>query len=53
MDATNSNIQVTWLENGKKFTNSYSGIYAHELLKLLQDIAGEVSRNTLEEPKPE
>lgn len=53
MDATNSNIQVTWRENGEKFTNSYSGVYAHELLKLLQDIAGEVSRNTLEEPKPE
>lgn len=53
MDATNSNIQVTWRENGEKFTNSYNGIYAHELLKLLQDIAGEVSRNTLEEPKPE
>ncbi len=53
MDATNSNIQVTWRENGEKFTNSYSGVYAHELLKLLQDIAGEVSRNALEEPKPE
>lgn len=53
MDATNSYIQVTWQENGEKLTNSYSGIYAHELLKLLQDIAGEVSRNALEEPKPE
>lgn len=53
MDATNSNIQVTWRENGEKFTNSYSGVYAHELLKLLQDIAGEVSRNAFEEPKPE
>ena len=53
MDATDSKIQVTWQEDGEKFTNSYSGIYAHELLKLLQDIAGEVSRNTLEEPKPE
>lgn len=53
MDATNSNIQVTWRENGEKFTNSYSGVYAHELLKLLQDIAGEVSRNAFEKPKPE
>lgn len=53
MDATDSKIQVTWQEDGEKLTNSYSGIYAHELLKLLQDIAGEVSRNTLEEPKPE
>lgn len=53
MDATNSNIQVIWRENGEKFTNSYSGVYAHELLKLLQDIAGEVSRNAFEEPKPE
>ena len=41
MDATNSKIQVTWRENGEELTNSYSGIYAHELLKLLQDIAGE------------
>lgn len=53
MDATDSKIQVTWQEDGEKFTNSYSGIYAHELLKLLQAIAGEVSRNTLEEPKSE
>lgn len=53
MDATDSKIQVTWQEDGEKLTNSYSGIYAHELLKLLQDIAGEVSRNALEEPKPE
>lgn len=41
MDATDSKIQVTWQEGGEKFTNSYSGIYAHELLKLLRDIAGE------------
>lgn len=53
MDATDSKIQVTWREDGEKFTNSYSGIYAHELLKLLQDIAGEVSRGALKEPKPE
>ena len=53
MDATDSKIQVTWREDGEKVTNSYSGIYAHELLKLLQGIAGEVSRNALEEPKPE
>ena len=53
MDATDSNIQVTWRENGEELTNSYSGIYAHELLRLLQDIAGEVSLNALEEPKPE
>ena len=44
MDATDSKIQVTWQEDGEKFSNSYSGIYAHELLKLLQDIAGEVYR---------
>ena len=53
MDATDSKIQVTWRENGEELTNSYSGIYAHELLKLLQDIAGKVSRNAWEEPKPE
>ena len=53
MDATDSKIQVTWQEDGEKFTNSYSGIYAHELLKLLQNIAGEVSRGALEEAKPE
>ncbi len=40
-DATNSIIRVTWQNGGEEFTNSYSGIYAHELLKLLQDIAGE------------
>lgn len=43
LDATVSKIQVTWREDGEKFTNSYSGIYAHELLTLLQDIAEEVS----------
>ena len=53
MDATDSKIQVTWQEDGEKFSNSYSGIYAHELLKLLQDIVGEVYRKALEEPKPE
>ena len=53
MDATDSKIQVTWQEDGEKFSNSYSGVYAHELLTLLQDIVGEVSRGALEEPKPE
>ena len=53
MDATNSYIQVTWRENGEKFTNSYSGIYAHELLALLQDIAEEVSSRAEIEPNPE
>lgn len=48
MDVTDSKIQVTWQEDGEKFTNSYSGIYAHELLKLLQDIAREVSRGALD-----
>ena len=48
-----SKIQVTWRGDGEKLTNSYSGIYAHELLKLLQDIAGEASRKALEEPKSE
>ena len=41
MDATDSKIQVTWQEDGEKFTNSYSGIYANDLLRLLQEIAGE------------
>ena len=53
MDATDSKIQVTWQEDGEKFTNSCSGIYAHELLTLLQDIAEEVSSGAEIEPKPE
>ena len=42
MDATSSIIEVTWREDGAEFTNRYSGgTSAHDLLKLLQDIAGE------------
>ena len=44
LDATSSIIAVTWRENGEKFTNRYGGgTSARDLLKLLQDIAGEVS----------
>ena len=44
MDATSSIIEVTWREDGAEFTNRYSGgTSAHDLLKLLQDIAGEIS----------
>ncbi|MGN0609731.1 MAG: hypothetical protein ACI4J6_11030 [Oscillospiraceae bacterium] len=53
MDATDSNIHVTWWDGGKEFSNSYDGTYAHDLLKLLQDIAEEVYRKALEEPKQE
>lgn len=53
MDATDSNIHVTWWDGGEEFSNSYDGKFAHDLLKLLQDIAGEAYRNALEEPKQE
>lgn len=53
LDATDSEIQVTWRDGGEKFTNSYDGTSAHDLLKLLQDIAGEVFRKAEEEPKSE
>ena len=44
MDATSSIIEVTWREDGAEFTNRYSGgTSAHDLLKLLQDIAGEAA----------
>ena len=44
LDATSSIIAVTWRENGEEFTNRYGGgTSARDLLKLLQDIAGEVS----------
>lgn len=42
LDATVSKIQVTWRDGEKQFTNSYDGTSAHDLLKLLQKIAGEV-----------
>ena len=41
MDATDSKIQVTWRDGDKQFTKHYNGTYAHDLLKLLQKIAGE------------
>lgn len=41
-DATNSKIQVTWCGGDEQFTGNYDGTSAHELLILLQDIAGEV-----------
>ncbi len=43
LDATNSIIEVTWRDGGEEFTNRCSGFDAHDLLELLQDIAGEVS----------
>ncbi len=44
LDATSSIIAVTWRENGEKFTNRYGGgTSARDLLKLLQDIAGEAA----------
>ena len=44
MDATSSIIEVTWREDGAEFTNRYSGgTSAHDLLKLLQGIAGEAA----------
>ena len=53
LDATDSEIQVTWRDGDKQFTNNYNGTSAHDLLKLLQDIAGEVSRKAEEKPKSE
>lgn len=53
LDAAESRIQITWRENGETFTNSCSGFGAHNLLELLQDIAGKVSRRAEEEPKSE
>ncbi len=55
LDATDSKIQVTWREDGEKFTNSYSGIYAHELLELLKDIARETNsqKSGQNQPAPE
>ena len=44
LDATDSRIQVTWCDGDEQFTNCYDGTYAHDLLKLLQDIAGETYR---------
>lgn len=41
MDATISIIQVTWRDGDEPFTNNYNGTTAHELRKLLADIAGE------------
>ena len=44
LDATSSIITVTWRENGEEFTNRYGGgTSAHDLLELLQDIAGEAA----------
>ena len=49
MDATSSIIAVTWREDGEEFTNRYGGgTSAHDLLKLLQDIAREASRKAQE-----
>ena len=50
LDATNSNIQVTWRDGDEQFTNSYDGTSAHDLLELLQDIAGEAYRKAEEKP---
>ena len=41
LDATDSEIQVTWRDGDKQFTKNYDGKSAHDLLKLLQVIAGE------------
>lgn len=49
MDATDSIIQVTWRDGDEQFTNNYDGTSAHDLQELLQDIAGEAYRKTMEE----
>lgn len=41
LDATVSQIQVTWRDGEEQFTNSYEGISANDLLELLQDIVEE------------
>ena len=45
-DATDSGVQVTWRDGDEEFTGYYDGRSAHQLLKLLQDIAGEAYRKT-------
>lgn len=51
LDATDSKIQVTWLNGEEQFTSTYDGTTAHDLLKMLQDIAGEAYRKAVEEPE--
>lgn len=48
MDATDSEIQVTWRDGDKQFTKNYDGTSASDLLKLLQAIARDVYRKAEE-----
>ena len=50
-DATNSNIQTAWYDGDELFINNYDGKSAHDLLKLLQDIAAEAYHEAEEEPE--
>lgn len=50
LDAIESERLVTWRDGSQQFTKNYNGTSAHDLLELLQNIAGEAYRKAEEEP---
>ena len=43
LDATDSRVEIGWTENGNRFTNRYSGEYAHELRTFLTTFIGQIT----------
>ena len=44
LDAANSCVEISWVENGERFTDRFNGEYAHGLHELLVTFIGQITK---------